>query len=136
MLLKNFLLVWFFSINFNSHPSGKRSMKQGCSHRTLETSIPVWVTITENLKYLMSDIKIVSLLLWTIKNTFNFTFKKTTLSQPWNKKNEIMVLLFLETCHFALFSFTICSFPFKNIIRWKWGHNQWEQLKHVKITSI
>ena len=92
--------------------------------------------ITENLKYLMSDIKIVSLLLWTIKNTFNFTFKKTTLSQPWNKKNEIMVLLFLETCHFALFSFTICSFPFKNIIRWKWGNNQWEQLKHVKITSI
>ena len=134
MLLKNFLLVWFFSINFNSHPSGKRSMKQGCSHRTLETSIPVWVIKIENLKYLMSDIKSLNFLLWTIKNTSNFAFKKTTLSQPWNKKNEIMVVLFLETCYFALFSFTICNFPFKNIIWWKWCNNLWEQLKHVEIT--
>lgn len=134
MLLKNFLLVWFFSINFNSHPSGKRSMKQGCSHRTLETSISVWVIKIENLKYLMSDIKSLNFLLWTIKNTSNFAFKKTTLSQPWNKKNEIMVVLFLETCYFALFSFTICNFPFKNIIWWKWGNNLWEQLKHVEIT--
>ena len=134
MLLKNFLLVWFFSINFNSHPSGKRSMKQGCIHRTLETSIPVWVIKIENLKYLMSDIKSLNFLLWTIKNTSNFAFKKTTLSQPWNKKNEIMVVLFLETCYFALFSFNICNFPFKNIIWWKWGNNLWEQLKHVEIT--